>query len=238
MTTTYKVEILTATKAGLAAFLRDLKRAKLRHALPVEGDAFLGAKQKKPSLTYAAFIDRAVTAWEKQSHAAIVAEHKADVRAARQAEKNGDRTLDLGPELRDHFKAARVARIHSIKDYIGPLNRDVNENRTEGYARAMEKGDWWFTPDPITITDAGEIINGQHRLLAAECVLTGESTVKERTPIGPYDRPLVPWEDADAPSFVVVWGVDKRAAILMDEARRTATDRRDIAIRYAKAASA
>jgi len=36
------------------------------------------------------------------------------------------------------------------------------------------------------------------------------------------------------PQFVVVWGVDKRAAILMDEARRTTTDRRDIAMRFAR----
>ncbi len=101
-----------------------------------------------------------------------------------------------------------------FRHYIGALNREVNDARVREYEAAMKRGEWWFTPDPIVVTDTGDIINGQHRILAAEDL---------------FDSP------DKAPQFVVVWGVDKRAALLMDEARRTATDRRDIALRYARA---
>jgi len=112
-----------------------------------------------------------------------------------------------------------------IAGYIGSLNREVNPNRVEEYRNAVWRGDWWFTPDPIVVTDEGDIINGQHRLLAAEEVAKSITTSE-----------TVPKKTERAPVFVVVWNVDKRAAILMDEARRSANDRRDIALRYASAA--
>jgi hypothetical protein len=107
-----------------------------------------------------------------------------------------------------------------VAGHIGSLNRTVNPNRVNEYRNAMWRGEWWFTPDPIVVTDESFIINGQHRLLAAEEVA---NSVKEDEP------------EKHAPTFVIVWNVDKRAAILMDEARRTETDRRDIALRFAGA---
>jgi len=104
---------------------------------------------------------------------------------------------------------------------IGALNRDVVPSRVREYHGAMLRGDWWFTPDPIVVTDEGDIINGQHRLLAALEALPEKDDTDPRP----------------APQFVVVWGVDKRAAILMDESRRSTTDRRDIAMRFARASS-
>ncbi len=56
------------------------------------------------------------------------------------------------------------------------------------------------------------MLNGQHRLLAAT---------------------LIEWEDgAEVPQFLVVWGVDKKTALLMDEASRNSNDRRTIALGY------
>jgi hypothetical protein len=173
----YKVEILTANKAGLAAFVHDLKKARVGHAK----STFPGGRERGATM-------------KSSSMGTIPLSYHSN-------DSNGP-------------KAA-------IAGYIGSFNRDVNVNRVNEYRNAMWRGDWWFTPDPVVVTDEGDIINGQHRLLAAEEVA---STVKA----GEVER--------HAPSFVVVWGVDKRAAILMDEARRTATDRRDIAIRFARSA--
>jgi hypothetical protein len=63
------------------------------------------------------------------------------------------------------------------------------------------------------ITEDSFLVNGQHRLAAATQVV---------------------WEDGDTvPPFLVVWGVDKKTALLIDEAQRSASDRRHIAINYA-----
>jgi hypothetical protein len=122
----------------------------------------------------------------------------------------------LAVELAE-MNADRLANaFNSIRFYLGTLNRDVNDARVAAYRAEMDNGAWWFTPDPVVVADTGDILNGQHRLLAVEAALTNDSL-------------------KTAPQFVVVWGVDKRAALLMDEARRTATDRRDIALRYARA---
>jgi hypothetical protein len=125
--------------------------------------------------------------------------------------KSSDSGLGAYPMVSDgeHADLARV---------IGPLNRTIIPARVNEYRNAMWRGEWWFTPDPIVVTDEGHIINGQHRLLASVEALPDDA--------GEVKPP---------PQFVVVWGVDKRAAILMDEARRTATDRRDIALRFASA---
>jgi hypothetical protein len=95
------------------------------------------------------------------------------------------------------------------------LNRPISFARSDLYAEEMEAGRWYFTPDPIVITDEGHVINGQHRLGAADAI---------------------DWSQADeVPQFLVVWGVDKRSALLMDEAKRSADDRRHIALGYATA---
>jgi hypothetical protein len=108
-----------------------------------------------------------------------------------------------------------------IASLVGSLNRRVNLSRIQDYWGAMIRKGWWFTPDPIVVTDDGSIINGQHRLLAV-AKLIEEAEEGETIPMI---------------QFVVVWGVDKKAAILMDEARRSSTDRRDIALRFAAASA-
>jgi hypothetical protein len=96
---------------------------------------------------------------------------------------------------------------------LSDLNRPISVARTDLYAEEMEAGRWYFSPDPIVITDEGHVVNGQHRLGAADAV---------------------DWtQTGEAPQFLVVWGVDKKTALLMDEAKRSADDRRHIALSYA-----
>lgn len=95
------------------------------------------------------------------------------------------------------------------------LNRPVSYARTDVYAEEMEAGRWHFSPDPIVITDEGYVVNGQLRLGAAAGV---------------------DWSEVEGiPQFLVVWGVDKKTALLMDEALRSTSDRRHIALGYARA---
>jgi hypothetical protein len=98
---------------------------------------------------------------------------------------------------------------------LSDLNRPISLARTNLYAEEMEAGRWYFTPDPIVITDEGYVVNGQHRLAAADAIDWSQS--------------------GEAPQFLVVWGVDKKTALLMDEAKRSADDRRHIALSYASA---
>jgi hypothetical protein len=96
---------------------------------------------------------------------------------------------------------------------LSELNRPISLARTDVYREEMQAGRWHFSPDPIVITDEGYVVNGQHRLGAADDV---------------------DWSKlAEAPQFLVVWGVDKKTALLMDEAKRSADDRRKIAFSYA-----
>ena len=91
------------------------------------------------------------------------------------------------------------------------INRKLSLHRVTLYAEQMVAGRWRFSPDLIVISEEGFLVNGQHRLLAAASI---------------------DWE-GDAPPFLVVWGVDNKTALLMDEAQRSASDRREIAINYA-----
>jgi hypothetical protein len=97
---------------------------------------------------------------------------------------------------------------------LSDLNRPISIARTELYKEEMVAGRWYFTPDPIVVTDEGYVVNGQHRLGAADAI---------------------DWEQGEAPQFLVVWGVDKKTALLMDEAKRSTNDRRHIALSYATA---
>jgi hypothetical protein len=98
---------------------------------------------------------------------------------------------------------------------LAELNRPFSDGRCELYQEEMEAGRWHFTPDPIVITAEGHVVNGQHRLAAADGV---------------------DWSRVEQiPSFVVVWGVDKKAALLMDEVKRSTDDRRAIALAFARA---
>jgi hypothetical protein len=241
----YKVEILTATNEGFAAFLLDLKRLRLRHQLPADAWAKLKKGPKYRKQSYSEAIDALVRKWEDQVRAEIQAEYDerkaraaAATKAAAAASHLGVLVLSSPREdlaLAEGHKKEGEARLHRIKDYIGPLNRDINEPRVEAYAVTMSAGEWFFTPDPIVVTDEGAIINGQHRLLAAEGVLTGEQgRYQSFAGIRSFSE-FTLWPATKVPQFVVVWGVDKRAAILMDEARRSSNDRRDIALRYANA---
>lgn len=45
-------------------------------------------------------------------------------------------------------------------------NRKVKNRVVEKYAKMMENGEWQFSPETISISKAGRLLNGQHRLLA------------------------------------------------------------------------
>jgi len=223
------------TTQGLAEFILELKRTQIRYQMPLAAFVAAGfkllAKRKanniakkefqKPAVQrekYARHIDASIAAWEQQQRDSIEKEREPSKDSRPGSILNDP---DIAARLGNYRADSLTAAFNSVRFYLGDLNRDVNDGRVAAYGTDMENGKWWFTPDPIVVTDEGAIINGQHRLLAVERALSeGKLT------------------DAAAPQFVVVWDVDKRAAILMDEARRTTTDRRDIAIRYASASRA
>jgi hypothetical protein len=184
----YKVEIVTATTAGLKKLMRDIQR--VRDERPKPNEELAGRRQS------ARHHGRVKSRMAGGRNVPIVL-----------TAKNGSTSLTL--DGGDPGPAA----------YIGPLNREVNMSRVDDYRVAMMRGEWWFTPDPVVVTNEGDIINGQHRLLAAW------KFAADKEP------------EHVVPQFVVVWGVDKRAALLIDEARRTGTDRRDIALRFAASSS-
>ena len=90
------------------------------------------------------------------------------------------------------------------------FNRDIRPQRVEEYCQAMQAGEWHdLFSDPITVTDEGQIVNGQHRLAAAS---------------------QVDWSEAPSdPLFLVVWGVAPEEALHADLARRTDRDQAMIA---------
>lgn len=45
-------------------------------------------------------------------------------------------------------------------------NRKVKPNVVKRYARLMAEGDWRFSPETISISKTGRLLNGQHRMLA------------------------------------------------------------------------
>lgn len=45
-------------------------------------------------------------------------------------------------------------------------NRSVSQSRVLGYSNDMKEGRWLFNPNPISFDVTGELIDGQHRLLA------------------------------------------------------------------------
>lgn len=97
-------------------------------------------------------------------------------------------------------------------------NRDIRNERVETYAAIMGAGEWRdLLSDPIAITAAGEVLNGQHRLSAAYLV--------ERGPEWSGDG----WDQvSNDPLFMVIWGVDPAEALYADGSKRTAKDQATI----------
>jgi hypothetical protein len=95
-------------------------------------------------------------------------------------------------------------------------NRNMRPERVEEYSAKMEAGQWRdLLSDPITLTDDGEVINGQHRIAAAA---------------------RLDWTKIDNdPLFLVIWGVDASEALFADGSRRTPKDMQTIAERQATA---
>lgn len=50
-------------------------------------------------------------------------------------------------------------------------NRSVNRRSVDRLAAAISAGEWRFNAQPIQLTEAGEVLDGQHRLMA--CVAAG-----------------------------------------------------------------
>jgi hypothetical protein len=89
-------------------------------------------------------------------------------------------------------------------------NRDILNARVEEYAALMQDGLWHdLLSDPISITEDGQVVNGQHRLAAAT---------------------QVDWSKVENdPLFLVVWNVSAKEALHADGSRRTARDEKMIA---------
>jgi hypothetical protein len=89
------------------------------------------------------------------------------------------------------------------------FNRDILPGRVEEYAAEMEAGNWRdLLSDPITITEDGQVVNGQHRLAAASGV---------------------DWDKVENdPAFLVVFGVDPTEAPYADGSSRTGRGERVI----------
>jgi hypothetical protein len=91
-------------------------------------------------------------------------------------------------------------------------NRDIRPQRAAEYHEEMQAGRWRdLLTDPISITADGQVLNGQHRLAAAEGV---------------------DWEEAgNNPSFLVIWNADPGEALYADGSRRTQRDEKTVAAR-------
>lgn len=50
-------------------------------------------------------------------------------------------------------------------------NRSPNQMTVDRYAKSMTAHEWWMNGEPIIFSDDGELLNGQHRLMA--CVKSG-----------------------------------------------------------------
>jgi hypothetical protein len=97
-------------------------------------------------------------------------------------------------------------------------NREIRKQRVEEYAELMKDGKWHdLISDPIAITEDGQVVNGQHRLAAADQIILEEG-------------------DPD-PLFLVIWGVDPKEAMFADGSRRTDRDEKTIATRLVRAAA-
>jgi hypothetical protein len=143
----------------------------------------------------------------------------------RTAKKNGKK---LGTIYNTWGMAATTALTHLG---LNAVNRELSESRVQHFLSDMGDGRWHFSPDPIVISEEGYILNGQHRLAAAAWISYSSSPAGRASE---YSRDSDPrWGD-DIPQFLVVWGVDKKTALLMDEAARSTKDRRHIALRYAE----
>ena len=77
-------------------------------------------------------------------------------------------------------------------------NRNISRERVRFLSKAMKNGEWTFNPNPITVSTAGEVIDGQHRLHAVissgvsveMCLMTGvESGVFKNIDSGMRRRP-------------------------------------------------
>jgi hypothetical protein len=81
-------------------------------------------------------------------------------------------------------------------------NRDIRPQLVDRYAEEMQAGRWrTVLSDPIAITSAGQVLNGQHRIAAVE---------------------EVDWSSVEnIPSFLVIWGASSDEALYADRSRRT-----------------
>jgi hypothetical protein len=98
-------------------------------------------------------------------------------------------------------------------------NRDILHRRVEQYAAEMKAGRWRdLLSDPISITDDGQVLNGQHRIAAAS---------------------EVDWSEVgNDPAFLVIWDVEPHESHFADGSRRTDRDEKVIADKLVASLSA
>lgn len=72
------------------------------------------------------------------------------------------------------FKGAEGAEIVEVTPEIARRlietsnrdNRKIKPNVVKKYAKIMKNGDWKFSPETISISKSGRLLNGQHRMMA------------------------------------------------------------------------
>lgn len=87
-------------------------------------------------------------------------------------------------------------------------NRNVRPRRVNNYARDMLNGDWMEIGDTVRFDKNGDMIDGQHRLLALRQACTEGVELEDETILGP-NPDLKIW-------FTVVRGLDRKAQEVMD----------------------
>lgn len=69
--------------------------------------------------------------------------------------EEGAEIIDVSPDI------ARILIETSNRN-----NRRIKPNVVKKYAKIMKNGDWKFSPETISVSKTGRLLNGQHRMLA------------------------------------------------------------------------
>jgi len=84
------------------------------------------------------------------------------------------------PRQAKQVTVRRISPLEAVMllDMLPPNQRGISEKHVTAYAADMAAGQWQISNDAITITNSGQLINGQHRMTAVvKCGQTQEFLV-------------------------------------------------------------
>ena len=87
----------------------------------------------------------------------------------------------------------------------GHKNRKVKKNQVLTFAKAMKAGEWRLNGQPIVFSDAGRLLDGQHRMLA---VVSSGETVRFLVARGVKESAMVTLDRGTKRSFADVLGIE------------------------------